>query len=239
LADFRRLQCGIQLALQAIIASTAPPIAASTAHDNEDGERVETMGHSLGLIVLIIGLAVFHASHLFVTKRDARAAAMERLGTNGYRAIFSLISLAGLALIVWGFAEYRATGWIDVWHPPIFTRHIAATLMLFATVFAVAAFIPSHLKMRLKHPMLVAIKTWALAHLLANGDLGSILLFGSFLAWGVMARIAAKKRGDNGPVTAPSGYLNDIIVIVVGLALYGVLAFYFHPYVIGVPVFSR
>ncbi len=193
----------------------------------------------MGLIVLIAGLAVFHASHLFVTRREARAAAIERLGTGGYRIAFSIVSLAGLALIVWGFAHYRATGWIDVWHPPVFMRHIAATLMLFATVFAIATYIPSHIKTRLKHPMLTAVKTWALAHLLANGDLGSILLFGSFLAWGVMARIAAKKRGDNGPGTTPSGYLNDAIVVAVGLALYVVLALYFHPYVIGVPVFTR
>lgn len=193
----------------------------------------------MGLTILIAGLAIFHASHLFVTKRDARAAAIERLGTNGYRVVFSIVSLAGLALIVWGFAQYRATGWIDVWYPPAFTRHIAATLMLFASIFFVATYIPSHIKTKLKHPMLTSIKTWALAHLIANGDLGSILLFGSFLAWGVMARIAAKKRGDNGPATAPSGYLNDVIVIVIGLALYGVLSVYFHPYVIGVPVFSR
>ncbi len=193
----------------------------------------------MGLIVLIVGLAIFHASHLFVTRRDARAAAIDRLGVNGYRAVFSVVSLAGLALIVWGFAEYRATGWIDVWYPPAFTRHIAALLMLFASVFLVAYFIPSHIKTKLKHPMLVSIKTWALAHLIANGDLGSILLFGSFLAWGVMARIAAKKRGDNGPVVAPSGYRNDVIVVVVGLALYVALGLYFHPYVIGVPAFGR
>ena len=193
----------------------------------------------MGLIVLIVGLAIFHASHLFVTRRDARAAAIDRLGVNGYRAVFSVVSLAGLALIVWGFAEYRATGWIDVWYPPAFTRHIAALLMLFASVFLVAYFIPSHIKTNLKHPMLVSIKTWALAHLIANGDLGSFLLFGSFLAWGVMARIAAKKRGDNGPVVAPSGYRNDVIVVVVGLALYVALGLYFHPYVIGVPAFGR
>ncbi len=197
------------------------------------------MSHSLGLIVLIAGLAVFHASHLFVTKREARAAAIERLGINGYRIVFSLVSLAGLALIVWGFAEYRATGWIDVWHPPVFMRHIALLLMLFASIFFVATYIPSHIKTWLKHPMLTSIKTWSLAHLIANGDLGSILLFGSFLAWGVMARIAAKKRGDTGSVTVPPGFRNDVTVIVFGLALYVALALYFHPYVIGVPVFSR
>lgn len=194
---------------------------------------------TIGLIILIAGLAIFHASHLFVTKREARAAAIERLGTGGYRIAFSVVSLVGVALIAWGFATYRATGWIDVWYPPRFTRHIAELLMLFASVFFVATYIASHIKTKLKHPMLAAIKTWALAHLIANGDLGSILLFGSFLAWGVIARIAAKKRGDNGPVAAPSGYRGDIIAVIAGLVLYAVLGLYFHPYVIGVPVFGK
>lgn len=193
----------------------------------------------MGLIILIVGLVVFLGTHLLVTRRDTRADMIARLGTNGYRAAFSLVSLIGLALIFWGYAEYRATGWINVWQPPAFTRHIAVLLMLFASVFLVATYIPSHIKTRLKHPMLTAIKTWALAHLIANGDLGSILLFGSFLAWGVMARIAAKKRGDNGPATAPRGFRNDVTVVVFGLALYVALGLYFHPYVIGVPAFTK
>ena len=101
-----------------------------------------------------------------------------------------------------------------------------------------AAFIPSHIKTWTKHPMLAAIKIWAFAHLLVNGDLGSILLFGSFLAWAVYARIAAKRRGDLGPQTAPAGWTNDILVVVIGVVLYLLLGFYFHPYVIGVKVFS-
>lgn len=197
------------------------------------------LNNNLGLIVLILGLAIFHASHLFVRRRDARAAAIERLGVTGYRIVFSIVSIAGLAMIVWGFGHYRATGWIDVWYPPAFMRHITELLMLFASVFIVAAFIPSHVTVKLKHPMLASVKTWALAHLLANGDLGSILLFGSFLAWGVIARIAAKKAGEAGAVTAPSGYINDVLVVVIGLALYFALGFYFHPYLIGVPVFTR
>ena len=87
--------------------------------------------------------------------------------------------------------------------------------------------------------MLASIKTWALAHLLSNGDLGSMLLFGSFLAWGVYARIAAKRRGDLGATSAPAGWTNDIIVVVVGVAIFLALGYYFHPYVIGVPVFGR
>ncbi|MBS0246776.1 MAG: NnrU family protein [Proteobacteria bacterium] len=193
----------------------------------------------MGLIVLIVGLAIFHASHLFVRRREARAGAIARLGMTGYRIAFSIVSIAGLAMIVWGFGQYRAHGMITVWSPPDFLRHVTVLLMLFASIFIVAAFIPSHITVRLKHPMLAAVKTWALAHLLINGDLGSILLFGSFLAWGVIARIAAKKAGEAGAVAAPPGYVNDILVVVIGLALYLGLGFYFHPYLIGVPVFTR
>ena len=193
----------------------------------------------MGLVVLIVGLVVFLGSHLFITRRNARAGAIARLGLNGYRALFSVVSIIGLALIVWGYGEYRAHEWIAVWTPPAFMRHITITLMLLASVVIVAAFIPSHIKTWLKHPMLVAVKTWALAHLLVRGDLGSILLFGSFLAWGVFARIAAKRRGDNGPGVAPKSWRNDVTVVVFGLALFVALGLYFHPYVIGVKVFGR
>ena len=111
--------------------------------------------------------------------------------------------------------------------------------MLFAVVFITAAFIPSHIKAWLKHPMLASVKTWALAHLLANGDLGSIMMFGAFLAWGVYARIAAKRRGDLGAITAPAGWTNDVIVVVIGIVIYLALGYAFHPMVIGAPVFGR
>ena len=160
---------------------------------------------------------VFLGTHVFVSLRDARADVIARVGLNGYRALFALVSLVGLALIVWGYAQYRAHDWIQVWSPPAFMRHITVGLMLFAVIFVTAAFIPSHIKARLKHPMLAGVKTWALAHLLSNGDLGSILLFGTFLAWGVYARIAAKRRGDLGAAVAPAGWTNDIIVVVLGI----------------------
>ena len=193
----------------------------------------------MGLTVLILGLAVFLGSHLFITRRDARATAIAQLGVVGYRALFSVVSIVGLALIVWGYGEYRAHELITVWTPPPFMRHITITLMLLASIALVAAFIPSHIKMKLKHPMLVAVKTWALAHLLVRGDLGSMLLFGSFLAWGVFARIAAKRRGDNGPGVAPKSWRNDVTVVVFGVALFVALGLYFHPYVIGLPVFGK
>ncbi len=193
----------------------------------------------MGLAILILGLAVFFASHVFVALREARAAAIERLGINGYRALFAIVSLVGLALIVWGYGQYRAHELIQVWSPPAFMRHITVGLMLFAVIFFTAAFIPSHIKARLKHPMLAGVKTWALAHLFSNGDLGSILLFGAFLAWAVYARIAAKRRGNDGVTAAPSGWTNDIIVVVLGIVIYLALGYYFHPYMIGVPVFGR
>jgi uncharacterized membrane protein len=193
----------------------------------------------MGLGILVVGLVVFLASHLFITRRDARASAIARFGIHTYRALFSVVSIVGLALIVWGYSEYRALGMISVWSPPAFMRHVTVALMLIAVIVFTSAFIPSHLKAKAKHPMLVGVKTWALAHLLSNGDFGSILLFGSFLAWGVFARIAAKHRGDVGTTVAPASYTNDIIVVAVGIVIYLALGFAFHPIVIGVPVFGR
>ena len=195
----------------------------------------------MGLSILILGLAIFLATHVFVSFRGARAGIIERAGLPVYRSVFAIVSLVGLALIIWGYAQYRAHGLIQVWSPPAFMRHITVGLVLFAVIFLVAAFVPSQIRTRLKHPMLASVKTWALAHLLSNGDLGSILLFGTFLAWGIYARIAAKRRGDIGAAAnpAPEGWTNDIIVVVLGAAVFLVLGFWFHPYVIGVPVFGR
>jgi uncharacterized membrane protein len=192
----------------------------------------------MGLAVLILGLAVFLASHLFVTRRTTRAAAIARLGKPVYHGLFGLVSLIGLALIVWGFAEYRAHGWIDIWSPPAFMRHMTVGLMLIAVLLFTAAFIPSHIKAKTKHPMLAAVKIWAFAHLLSNGDLGSILLFGSLLAWAVYARIAAKRRTDFVAPVAPAGWTNDVLVVLVGIVIYLAVGYAFHPVVIGVPVFG-
>ncbi|MFY9600311.1 MAG: NnrU family protein [Pseudolabrys sp.] len=195
----------------------------------------------MGLGILILGLAVFLATHVFVSFREARASVIERVGLSLYRTLFAIVSLVGLALIIWGYAQYRAHDLIQLWSPPAFMRHITIGLVFFAAIFVVAAFFPSHIKTRLKHPMLAGVKTWALAHLLSNGDLGSVLLFGTFLAWGVYARIAAKRRGDIGAAAtpAPDGWTSDVIVVALGTAIFLALGFWFHPYVIGVPVFGR
>jgi uncharacterized membrane protein len=193
----------------------------------------------MGLAIMVLGLAVFIVPHVFVTRREARAAVIARFGEGTYKGIFALVSIVGVILIAWGFARYRATGWIDVWSPPGWMRHVAVALVWPAIVFVVAAYIPGNIKRRLKHPMLVGVKLWAFAHLLSNGDLGSIVLFGAILAWAVFDRISLKRRTDAGALPIPiGGWGNDIAAIVVGTLVYLALGFVFHPLVIGVPVFA-
>ena len=125
------------------------------------------------------------------------------MGEGGYKIGYTLASVVGLALIVWGFAHYRATGWIDVWNPPTALKHVTVALMLPAVILVVASYIRGRIYTTLKHPMLAGVKLWAAAHLLANGDLGSIILFGSFLAWAVFDRISLKRRADAGGAADP------------------------------------
>jgi uncharacterized membrane protein len=193
----------------------------------------------MGLSVMILGLVLFLGVHLVSTRRDFRSELIARFGESFYKLGYALISAAGLALIVWGFADYRAHGWIDVWTPPKAMRHITVALMLPAIILVVAAYIRGRIYTTLKHPMLTAVKLWAAAHLLANGDLGSIILFGAFLAWAVYDRISLKRRTDSGSPPIPVGGVgNDAIAVAVGVVAYLALGFAFHPVVIGVPVFG-
>ena len=131
-----------------------------------------------------------------------------RLGEGPYKGLYSLVSAVGLVLIVWGFSRYRSAGYIQVWNPPFALFHpIALVLLWFAFVALVSAYAPpSKIKATLRHPMLVAVKAWALSHLLVNGDLGSMLLFGALLAWAVYDRIAAKRRGDAAGAPPVAGF---------------------------------
>ena len=193
----------------------------------------------MGLAIMILGLAVFIGSHVLVTLRAQRAALIARLGEGPYKGLFALVALVGIILIGYGFARYRAGEWIDIWYPPRWTRHVADALVWPAIICILAAYIPGEIRRVLKHPMLVGVKLWALAHLIANGDLGSIILFGSLLAWAVYDRIALKRRGDPGAPAIPSGgFRNDFIAVVAGTAVYFALGFWFHPLVIGRTVFG-
>ncbi|HMI16063.1 MAG TPA: NnrU family protein [Bradyrhizobium sp.] len=193
----------------------------------------------MGLLVMILGLVLFFGVHTLTTQREMRAQVIAASGEGGYKIGYTLVSLLGFVLIVWGFAHYRATGMWEIWTPPTALKHLAVALMLPAVILVVASYIRGRIYTRLKHPMLTGIKLWAAAHLLANGDLGSIILFGSFLGWAVFDRISLKHRADSGappiPVGGPS---NDLIAVAVGLVAYLALGFAFHPVVIGVPVFG-
>jgi uncharacterized membrane protein len=193
----------------------------------------------MGLAVEIIGLVVFLGAHGFVSMRERRAALIATIGRGPYLGLFALVSVIGLVLIGYGFARYRAEGLIPVWYPPAWTRHIVVALMWPASIALVAAYIPGDIKRVLKHPFLVGVKIWAFAHLCANGDLGSMILFGSVLAWAVYDRITLKHRSDTGAPPIPvGGRRNDIIAIVVGTIVYLALGFVFHPIVIGLPAFG-
>ncbi len=191
----------------------------------------------MGLAIMIVGLALFFGTHLVTTRRELRARLIAARGEAAYKIGYSLLSALGLVLIVWGFSRYRTSGWIEVWSPPVAMRHVALALMPFAVILVVASYVRGRIYATLKHPMLAGVKLWALVHLLANGDLGSIVLFGSFLAWAVYDRISLKHRSDAGAPPIPVGGLrNDVIAVTLGVVAYLALALAFHPFVIGVPV---
>jgi uncharacterized membrane protein len=197
----------------------------------------------MGLAVMILGLVLFLGVHTLPAQREVRGRAISAMGEGGYKLAYVLVSVLGIALIAWGFAHYRAAGMIDVWEglvpakALVVLKHIAIALMLPAVILVVAAFMRGHIYTALKHPMLAGVKLWAAAHLLANGDLGSIILFGSFLGWAVFDRISLKHRSDaGGPPIPVGGWGNDMIAVAVGIVVYLALAFAFHPVVIGVPV---
>lgn len=193
------------------------------------------------MTMLVLGLLIFLGGHALTMAQGARAALISMIGEGAYKLAYSIASTVGLVLIIWGFAAYRANGYIPVWEPPKALTHLALLLNLPIFILLASVYLPGRIKAMAKHPMLLAVKMWATAHLLANGDLGSILLFGSFLVWAVTARISAKNRSEampGSPLAAPSAR-NDILAVLIGLAAYAAMAFWLHPILIGVPVMSR
>jgi len=190
------------------------------------------------MFVLILGIVVFLGAHTFTTMRATRHRAVVAMGEGPYKIAYSLASLVGFGLIVWGFRLYRENGLVPLWHPPIWTRHLTISLMWFAFV-ALACMNPAPGRIRgwLRHPMLAAIKIWALAHLIANGDLGGVVLFGSFLAWAVFDRIAVKRRGDMGAARISHFTRADVLNLGVGTLAY-VAMIVLHPILIGVKVLA-
>jgi|SRR5215204_6177524 len=195
------------------------------------------------MTLLILGLVLFIGTHAFTMAREPRATLVARLGEWPYKGLYSLLSIAGVVLIVIGFGRYRAAGYIPVWDPPVWTRHLSLILVWPAFIMVVAAYVPGRIKATLKHPMLAGVKVWAAAHLIANGDLGSIVLFGSILAWAVAARISVKRRDEvrdhGGPATFPAGRRNDLLAVAVGTVIWLAFLFRLHTWLIGVPVLPR
>lgn len=191
------------------------------------------------MLILLVGIILLLGAHILTTFRVFRAGLIAQVGFTAYRIVYSLVALTGLALIAWGFGHYRAEAWLQLWTPPTWTRHVALLLMWFAFVaIAFSAPRPSRIRGWLRHPMLVSVKIWALAHLLANGDAGGLLLFGSFLAWAVYDRIAVGKRGDAGAPPHPSFTRTDAIGVAAGTVAYVAMLF-LHPVLIGVAVIGR
>lgn len=185
--------------------------------------------------ILILGLVLFLGIHVFTTLRAPRAALIGRIGEGPYKGLYSLVAAVGLVLIIWGFSRYRSAGYIQVWEPPFAIFHpIALVLLWFAVVALTATYAPpSRIKSILRHPMLVAVKAWALSHLLVNGDLGSLLLFGSLLAWAIYDRISVKRRDDQGAPAVVAFGRNDVIVVVIGTIAY-LAIMWLHESLIGV-----
>jgi uncharacterized membrane protein len=186
------------------------------------------------MTLLILGLVLFIGVHsvgiLAPAWRDRTAA---RLGTVPWQGRYSLASLAGFLLIVWGYGLARQDP-VALYAPPVWTRHLALLLMVPVFPLLLATYLPGRIQTTVKHPMLAAVKLWALAHLLANGNLADVMLFGAFLAWAVADRISLKRRTPPRVPGAPAGKANDWIALVAGLALYGAFVGGLHTWLIGV-----
>ena len=190
------------------------------------------------MTVLILGLALFLGIHLTTALPRKRHKLVRQFGENKYKLLFSIFALAGLVLIVIGYAMARPTA-IALYEAPIELRHLAMLLVLISFLMFPAARLSGHIRYWLRHPQITAVKIWAFAHLLVNGDLASVLLFGSFLAWGVFDRISLKKREQFGLVRTRNfspKITHDILAIVIGAGLYAAFAFYLHGLLFGQPL---
>jgi uncharacterized membrane protein len=186
------------------------------------------------MALLIFGLVLFlgiHSVSIFaVGWRDAQVA---QRGEKAWKGLYSIVSLVGFVLIVYGYGLARQTP-VVLYTPPTAMRHIALLLMLPVFPLLAASSLPGRIKAAAKHPMLLAVKLWATAHLLSNGNLADVLLFGAFLAWAVADRISVKRRPIRPVPGAPARPFNDVIVLVVGVALYVAFLLWGHRWLIGV-----
>lgn len=192
------------------------------------------------MAILILGLVLFLGIHSTrALAPGLRDSAIQSIGLNPWKGLYTVISLVGFALIVWGYGEARYTAtWL--WVPPTWTRHLAALLLIPAFILLVAAYVPgTRIKSKLGHPMVLGTKTWAFAHLISNGTVADVLLFGGFLVWSIIVYAKSRRRDRAEGVTYEAkGASRDIIAVVVGLVAYGVFAMVLHEWLIGVKPFG-
>jgi uncharacterized membrane protein len=188
------------------------------------------------MTLLLLGLIVFLGVHSVAIVAPAWRNTLAARNELAWKGMYSLLAAAGLTLIVVGYGQARLAP-VLLYTPPTALRHGAMLLMLPVFVLLLAAYLPGRIKTATQHPMLAATKLWALAHLLANGNLADVLLFGGFLAWAVADRISFKRRAQRSVLTLPSGPFNDVIAVLGGLALYALMVVVGHQRLVGVPLF--
>jgi uncharacterized membrane protein len=178
-----------------------------------------------------------HSVRIFAESWRTRTIA--RVGENKWKGVYSLISIGGFALLVWGYGQARLES-VALYDPPLFTRHIAALLMLVSFVLVAAAKVPgNHIKAAVGHPMVAGVKVWALAHLLSNGRLADVILFGAFLAWAIAVFIAALRRDRAAGTVYPAGIeLRTVMTVIAGVLVWAVFVSGLHLWLIGVPPFA-
>jgi uncharacterized membrane protein len=186
------------------------------------------------MLLLIIGLLLFLGAHsVAIVSPDSRDRAVKRFGEGAWKGSYALVSLSGFVLICYGFGLARQAP-VVLYSPPTWLRHVALIVMLPVFPLLFAAYLPGRIKAAAKHPMLAAVKLWAFAHLLANGMLADVLLFGGFLAWAVLDRISLKRRPPKELRTATPGRWNDAIAVLLGLAIYALMLGWAHVRLFGV-----
>lgn len=187
---------------------------------------------------LALGLALFLGIHL--TRAVAptwRQKQIARFGEKAWKGVYTLVSLAGFVLIVWGFSQARLQP-IVLWQPIRGMNHAAAALVLIAMILMAAAYVPrNHFKAKLQHPMTLSVKVWAFAHLIANNTLADVMLFGSFLVWSILVFRAARRRPA--PVTAAPTLAGTLATVVAGFALWAFFAFWAHAAWLGIAPLAR
>ncbi|RDI97245.1 NnrU family protein [Dyella solisilvae] len=188
------------------------------------------------MAVLILGLVLFLGVHsVRIFANDWRSRQLTRLGEKGWKGLYSVTSIIGFVLIIWGFGLARQHP-VLLYTPPLWLRHVNGLFTLIAFILVVAAYVPgNHFKSRLGHPMLAGVKTWAFGHLLATGMLHDVVLFGAFLLWAGIDFVSARRRDRLAGVTYPAGSIRgDVIVVIVAVIAWAAFAFWLHGWLIGV-----